>query len=234
MFTGLVEATGTILALTPSSQPQGPTRITVSAPALAPRLSTGDSIAVSGVCLTALDITHTQFLRRSCPGKPSQRTTLSPPHARRRRQPGAPHSSRRAPSAATSSRATSMASAPSSRSNPSAPSTACRTKPPPTGASASPSLPASAVTSSPQGSITVEGISLTVANVLGDVVSIAIIPHTYASTALAKALPGQPLNIEVDVLAKYAERQHPATAAAPEPPPNRWTVTEAYLLANGY
>ncbi len=61
MFTGLIEATGTIVSLVPSRNPAGPTRLTVSAPAFAPKLRTGDSIAVSGVCLTALDITLTQF-----------------------------------------------------------------------------------------------------------------------------------------------------------------------------
>ena len=83
----------------------------------------------------------------------------------------------------------------------------------------------------PQGSITVEGISLTVAAVSGDLVSIAVIPHTYASTSLHAALPGTPLNIEVDVLAKYAERQQPGAESTTL---KGWTVTEDYLLANGY
>jgi riboflavin synthase len=60
------------------------------------------------------------------------------------------------------------------------------------------------------------------------VVWIAIIPHTYKATAIHTLLPGSPLNIEVDVLSKYAERQaNPA-------PLERWMVTEEYLLANGY
>ena len=76
-----------------------------------------------------------------------------------------------------------------------------------------------------QGSITVEGISLTVADVLGDVVSIAIIPHTYAATNLHTLQPGDPVNLEVDVLAKYAEQR---ARAVPE------TITEASLIALGY
>jgi riboflavin synthase len=83
-----------------------------------------------------------------------------------------------------------------------------------------------------QGSITIDGISLTVAGILGDVVSIAIIPHTFAATALSKLMPGSPINIEVDMLAKYAEKQAQA-AAGPSPRP-QWTVTEEYLLSNGY
>ncbi|MGB7170864.1 MAG: riboflavin synthase, partial [Acidobacteriaceae bacterium] len=53
MFTGIIEETGTIKALEPR---KGTTRIAVTAPAFASRLRKGDSIAVSGTCLTALEI----------------------------------------------------------------------------------------------------------------------------------------------------------------------------------
>ncbi len=67
-----------------------------------------------------------------------------------------------------------------------------------------------------KGSITVEGISLTVAKVQETEVSIAIIPHTYKATNLHTLAPGATLNIEVDVLAKYAEKmalQKPALSS---------------------
>jgi riboflavin synthase len=57
-----------------------------------------------------------------------------------------------------------------------------------------------------KGSITVEGISLTVASVEGTKVKIAIIPHTYEATNLRELTPGDPLNIEVDIMAKYVEK----------------------------
>jgi riboflavin synthase len=57
-----------------------------------------------------------------------------------------------------------------------------------------------------QGSITVEGISLTVAAIKGTRVEIAIIPHTWEATNLKTLKAGDPVNIEVDVLAKYAEK----------------------------
>ncbi|HZI58827.1 MAG TPA: riboflavin synthase, partial [Verrucomicrobiae bacterium] len=57
-----------------------------------------------------------------------------------------------------------------------------------------------------QGSITVEGISLTVASIEQDRVEIAIIPHTWQATNLRALRQGDPVNIEVDVLAKYAEK----------------------------
>ena len=57
-----------------------------------------------------------------------------------------------------------------------------------------------------KGSITVEGVSLTVAELHGDAFGVALIPHTIAETTLARLVPGQRVNLEVDVLAKYVER----------------------------
>lgn len=57
-----------------------------------------------------------------------------------------------------------------------------------------------------KGSITIDGISLTVASVQGPAARIAVIPHTLAMTTLADASVGDPVNIEVDVIAKYVER----------------------------
>ncbi|MBV9147658.1 MAG: riboflavin synthase [Acidobacteria bacterium] len=58
-----------------------------------------------------------------------------------------------------------------------------------------------------KGSITIDGISLTVARIEGTRISIAVIPHTFQVTNLSTLKPGQPVNIEVDVLARYAEKQ---------------------------
>ena len=57
-----------------------------------------------------------------------------------------------------------------------------------------------------KGSITVDGISLTVAAVHDDGFDVAVIPHTLAVTNLGAKQPGDPVNLEVDVLAKYVER----------------------------
>ena len=65
----------------------------------------------------------------------------------------------------------------------------------------------------PRGSIALEGISLTVAGIDGSRIEIAIIPHTYQHTNLRVLRSGAPLNIEVDVLAKYAEKMAPGGAA---------------------
>ena len=57
-----------------------------------------------------------------------------------------------------------------------------------------------------KGSIAVDGISLTVAAVAKDLVSFAIIPHTYAHTTLHAYRRGARVNVEVDILAKHLEK----------------------------
>jgi riboflavin synthase len=220
MFTGLIETTGTLLAITPT---EGATRITIASPTLTSRLNTGDSIAVNGVCLTALSIEPNAFPPRFSADLAAEtiaRTTLS------RLRPDA-IVNLELPTPAGSplgghvvqghvdGTAMLLALTPIT---PTAPETDWRLRI---------QLP-EALTRYvvPQGSITIEGISLTVASILGNEVEVAIIPHTYAATSIRTLTPGSPLNIEVDVLSKYAERRQNS--------PEKFTLTEEYLIANGY
>lgn len=57
-----------------------------------------------------------------------------------------------------------------------------------------------------KGSITIEGISLTVAKLEGLKCSVAIIPHTVEMTNLKTLKPGDPVNLEADIVAKYLEK----------------------------
>ena len=57
-----------------------------------------------------------------------------------------------------------------------------------------------------KGSITIEGVSLTVAKLEGNRCSIAIIPHTVEMTNLGSLKPGDPVNLEADLIAKYVEK----------------------------
>jgi len=57
-----------------------------------------------------------------------------------------------------------------------------------------------------KGSVAVDGISLTVASLEGARLGVALIPETLERTTLGRAQPGTPVNLEVDVLAKYVER----------------------------
>lgn len=79
-----------------------------------------------------------------------------------------------------------------------------------------------------KGSIAVDGISLTVARVDGPVFAAAVIPHTWAHTTLKDARPGVRVNLETDILAKYVERLLEQMEARPE----RLTVEK--LRALGY
>ena len=57
-----------------------------------------------------------------------------------------------------------------------------------------------------KGSIAVDGVSLTIATLRHDGIEIALVPFTLEHTTLGAAVPGDELNVEVDLLAKYAER----------------------------
>jgi riboflavin synthase len=220
MFTGLIETTGTLLALTRAN---GNTRITIAAPTLAAKLNLGDSVAVNGVCLTALDIEPNAFPPRFSADLAAEtlaRTTLahlaegSTVNLELPTPAGSPLGGHVVQGHVDgTARLVSLAPI-----TPDAPNTDWRLRL---------ELPESLVRYVvPQGSITIEGISLTVAALRERIVEIAIIPHTYQATSLHGLLPGSLLNIEVDVLAKYAERRHT------EPP--REFLTAEYLIANGY
>ena len=57
-----------------------------------------------------------------------------------------------------------------------------------------------------KGSVTVDGVSLTVAELADDAFAVALVPHTLEATTLSDLGPGQRVNLEADVLAKYVER----------------------------
>jgi riboflavin synthase len=225
MFTGLIETTGTVLMLHRSA---GATRITISAPMLAARLSTGDSIAVSGVCLTALNIEPGAVPPRFSADLAAEtiaRTTLtylregSVVNLELPTPAGSPLGGHvvqgHVDGTGTLTALEPVNPAPIT---PGADATDWRLR-----LTIPDALTRYVV---PQGSITVEGISLTVAAIHDANIEIAIIPHTYAATSLHTLVPGSSLNIEVDVLGKYAERQYQT--------PMKHILTEQYLIANGY
>jgi riboflavin synthase len=57
-----------------------------------------------------------------------------------------------------------------------------------------------------KGSLAVDGVSLTIAGLDGEGVEIALVPHTLRATTLGELDPGDSVNLEVDLLAKYVER----------------------------
>ena len=78
-----------------------------------------------------------------------------------------------------------------------------------------------------KGSISIEGISLTVAKLEGNCCTIAIIPHTVEMTNLSSLKPGDPVNLEADLIAKYVEKMMAGQASE-----NSLTVEE--LVSKGY
>jgi riboflavin synthase len=221
MFTGLIETTGTLLAVTPVA---GATRITIASPVLVSRLNTGDSIAVNGVCLTALSIEPNAFPPRVSADLAAEtiaRTTLT--HLRpdavvnlELPTPAGSPLGGHVVQGHVDGTATLVSLMPITPEHLETTDWRLRIRLPE-------SLTRYVV---PQGSITIEGISLTVAALHGTDLEVAIIPHTYAATNLHTLTPGSSVNIEVDVLGKYAERQLLSQ--------ERFVLTEQYLLANGY
>jgi riboflavin synthase len=60
-----------------------------------------------------------------------------------------------------------------------------------------------------KGSVTIDGVSLTVAELADDAFAVALVPHTIEVTTLSELVPGREVNVEADVLAKYVERLLP-------------------------
>jgi riboflavin synthase len=195
MFTGLIQEIGEIVALERSGSQ---TRITVRTKAIAAELKTGDSVAVSGVCLTALAIGEDQFsadlaqetLERTSLGKlkPGALVNLELP-ARAQDRMGGHVVQGHVDGTGQIVSLEKIKYHDDWRLVVEVPQ----------------SLEKYVAT---QGSITIEGISLTVAAVAenGAQVEVAIIPHTWEATNLKTLKAGDPVNIEVDVLAKYAEK----------------------------
>ena len=82
-----------------------------------------------------------------------------------------------------------------------------------------------------KGSITVDGTSLTVNGVNGAEFELTIVPHTLGETIMADYQPGRQVNLEVDLLARYLERLVLGDKAAE---PKASGLTEGFLAENGY
>jgi riboflavin synthase len=216
MFTGLIETTGSLVSRTPTA---GATRLVIAAPGLADHWKLGDSIAVNGVCLTAIPTDEPTHFAADLLAETLARTTLGS----------------LAPGTTVNLELPTAAGAPMGghivQGHVDGVATLTSIQPLHSDLATSdwrlrlevpPQLTTHIVQ---QGSITLDGISLTVARLEGTTVEIAIIPHTYAATNLHTLTPSAQLNIETDVLAKYAAQR--------QPPATDW-LTPAYLLANGY
>ena len=81
-----------------------------------------------------------------------------------------------------------------------------------------------------KGSITIDGISLTVADVKPDTFSISAIPHTVAITVLGERREGDPVNLETDIIGKYVEK----LLQPREETPPKSNISMEFLMKNGF
>ncbi|MFV2100596.1 riboflavin synthase [Micromonospora sp. LOL_024] len=205
MFTGIVEEMGEVVEVTPTAQDSA--LVAVRGPLVASDARHGDSIAVNGVCLTVVEVDGGVFTA-DVMGETSRRSTLGALRA------GDPVNLERA--AALGSRLGGhlvqghvdgvgevLSREPAQRWE------TIRFR-----------LPAALSRYVVEkGSITVDGVSLTVAEVGADRFAVGLIPTTLTLTTLGVRSPGDPVNLEVDVLAKYVERLLGVRAADDAGPP---------------
>jgi riboflavin synthase len=192
MFTGIVEELGTVRAVVPAA---GGARIEIVAEQVLEDAELGASIAVNGCCLTVVELRPdgwaadavTETLDRTALGslRAGDPVNLERPVRLADRLGG--HLVQGHVDAVGTLRARTALPDGSTRITVAAP----------------PSVLRYVVE---KGSITVDGVSLTVAALADDAFEIAVIPHTLAVTTLGTREPGDPVNLEVDVLAKYVER----------------------------
>jgi riboflavin synthase len=193
MFTGIVEGTGTVVALA-HSRSGGAARLEVDAPWLAGELAVGDSVAVDGCCLTVVASTPGGFaadlvaetLRRTALGRlaAGAKVNLERPLALGGRLGG--HLVQGHVDGVGRVLALQAVGE---------------------GREVRVELPEElARYVVEKGSIAVDGVSLTVAAVGQGWFDVALVPHTLAATTLGERGPGDPVHLEVDVVAKYVER----------------------------
>src|SRR5580700_2744344 len=207
MFTGIIEHLGTIESLEARLDgPRAGGRITVHAPTLAPSVTVSQSVAVNGCCLTVVSLTTKSF-SADLSGETVRKTSFgAQPHGLRA---GALVNLEQPLSAGkefgghfvlghvdTVGRVTKLLREGDSWW---------------LGVQV-PEDSARYVVS--KGSITIDGISLTVARWENRIAEIAIIPYTYAHTNLSERKPGDPVNLEGDVIGKYIAQHLEARSAA--------------------
>ena len=220
MFTGIIEHTGTIEALVLNGDGG---RVTIHAPSVAPSLAVSNSIAVNGCCLTIVDL-HNGRLSADLSGETIRKTSFGAKGGGLKK--GA-HVNLEQPLTAgkefgghfvlghvdTIGRVTHLTAEGESWWF---------------GVEVPEEFARYVV---PKGSITIDGISLTIASWHDNIAEVAVIPYTYQHTNIHDRRPGDAVNLEGDVLGKYVERylQQRDIAAPAESP-----LTVARLLEEGF
>lgn len=217
MFTGIIEAIGTIRALTPKG---GDVRVLVETGKLdLGDVKLGDSIAVNGVCLTAVELPGNGFwadVSRETLARTafSQLRIGSPVNLEKALTPTS-----RLGGHLVSGHVDGVGEIVSREDNARAVQFQVR----------APAELAKYIAL--KGSITVDGTSLTVNGVRGATFELTIVPHTLAETIMADYRSGRLVNLEVDLLARYLERLLLGDKAADA---HASGLTESFLAEHGY
>ncbi len=193
MFTGIIEEVGRVASIKTKGEQR---RLTVSCSKLLPELKQGDSVSVSGVCLTTVEIAKNSFAA-DLAQETWRRTSFSGLQKDASVNLELPM------------RASGRFDGHVVQGHVDGVGTVIDLKPIPDGNDYwlnlnVPSELTRYIVS--KGSLAIEGISLTVAAIEGTQVRVAIIPHTFEATNLRSLKPGDPVNLEVDVIAKYVEK----------------------------
>jgi len=187
MFTGIVRERGRIASM--QQEPEG-LRLEVNAPATASELGIGDSVSISGACLTATAVSNGTFWVTAIPETLS-RTTLG------RLGTGDEVNLE------TATRAGDPLGGHFVQGHVDAVGRIVSLEDGRVWVDAPPEILRYCIE---KGSITVDGVSLTIAGLRDDAFEVALIPHTLEVTTLGALESGDEVNLEVDVLAKYVEK----------------------------
>jgi len=192
MFTGLVELMGRVAAIEP--QPPG-MRLSIDAPTIAAGAKIGDSVAINGCCLTVVEADDGK-LAFDAGEETLSRTNLG------RLAAGSPVNLER------SLRVGDQLGGHYVTGHIDGQGTLAERIDDPPWAKLWFHCPEPLLRQmAGKGSVAVDGVSLTLVDVEADRFSVALIPHTLDVTTLGKLTPGDPVNLETDVLAKYVEKQ---------------------------
>jgi riboflavin synthase len=197
MFTGIVRERGRVAEVDGAD---GARRLRIDAPATASALSVGDSVSVDGCCLTATEVADGHFAVTAVPETVSRTTlgTLAPGYE---------------VNLETATRAGEPLGGHYVQGHVDGVGRVESVEPEEEGVRMRISAPAALLRYCVEkGSVAVGGVSLTIAALGDGAFEVALVPHTLEQTTLGRVQPGDALNIEVDILAKYVEKLvHPGT-----------------------
>ena len=220
MFTGIIEEIGTMQRIAKQGQAMV---LTIEASKVTEDVHLGDSIAVNGVCLTVIAFSRTSITVDVMP-ETFRRTTL------KALNPGSAVNLERAMAAGgrfgghiVQGHVDAVGTVRERLNDENA--VVFRIEP---------DEPAVMRYIVSKGSITIDGISLTVVDVTDRDFTVSIIPHTLAETVLKHRVPGSMVNLETDIIGKYVERLLQSGYSTPPAAPAKNTLTERFLAEHGF